>query len=463
MNLTVKRTIYCLFLWLGLQAGWADPVLKVTMINVHHGDSILIETPGGKNILIDAGKNGEGERIVSLLKSKGISKLDTLILTHHHGDHYGGMSTVVDSMPIGEFLDTDSSPKSYKTLRGKIDQKHINRHVPKVDEVYDWGGGAQAKVISTYDPKFLGTDGLNDNSIVVKLTYKNNSFLLTGDLEGEGERHLLARNADLKADVLKAGHHGGEFSGNPEFIRAVDPKFVLISSGGPAFLCPLAVERFRIFGANLFRTDINGDIELTSDGQNISAKVQKSDLPVSCMDYRSKQKPGDGRHERKSKRGDYPAAISTVVNGKFNGPFATFWGPNRYNMKANYKNDRFDGPYEHFGSNGKPKITMTFADGKLTGPVKVFGSNNKILAEGEAKDDQFISSKIYYDNGKLFKEVTFNNDKPVSIKEYAQDGSPISSTQNALTEVKKLEPSPQVKDSSESDSEPAGDDQSQDK
>lgn len=444
-----------------VSSAWSQSILKVTMIDVRHGDSILIETPGGKTILIDAGKGGprEGQRIVPILEKKGVKKIDTLLLTHHHGDHFGGMANLVDHFTIGEFIDTDSAPKDVKKLREKMDQKHIPRHVPKLDETFDWGGGAIAKVVSTYNPSEVGDDSLNNNSIVVKLTYKNNSFLLTGDLEGSGESYLLKRNIDISADVLKAGHHGGEYGSNLPFLRKVNPKFVLVSSGGPFFLGPLTIERYRTMGAEVFRTDINGDIELTSDGQNITAKVQKSDLPSSCMDYFAKLGK-DGFVQNKSSKHDFISSSWTVQNGKLNGVYGTFWGPDRFRQKAIYKDNKLDGPYLHTNPNGKPKAKMTFVNGKLNGPVQFFDNNGSLLAEGETKDDQFLSSKIFYDNGKLFKEVTFENGKASLIKQYAEDGTLLGTSKTQAPEVKQLESAPS--NPSQPDKEKESDSQSDD-
>lgn len=390
------------------------------MIRVGHGDSILIETPGGKNILIDAGYPPNGAKeVVPTLQSKNIKRIDTVVLSHHHPDHYGGLKAVVENFQIGEFWDTDNeNPKDYVEIKNLIKSKKIPRKIPKRGEMVDWGG-AEAKVINTYDENYTGTNELNNNSIVIKLTYKKNSFLFTGDLMETGERKLVSDNADLKADVLKCGHHGMRSSSTYAFLQKVDPKIAISSTAGQ--MIPYTLETYRIMGIDLYRTDLHGNIEVTSDGEKLSVSTQKkTDLSIYYSTMRPDfKKDGPETQEFKKDRTFH------VKDGKLNGPDIEYGGHIRDLLQTcNWKDNELDGPYSYYYNKNQPRIVANFKDGKREGPAKFYYPDGQLFGECNAENDQLIgTAKLYYRSGNLWKQIKFDAGRVVNMQTFPDVGS----------------------------------------
>jgi len=253
--------------------------LRFTFIDVGSGDSILIEFPGQKKMLVDGGGSAYGsfdigERIVSpVLWDKGIKKIDYLVLTHAHPDHIYGFFSVVDNFKIKQYWESVSPTgnESYLAFKNKLN--------PKISQKKYFQGNSLE--ISQVDIKFLHPQepenppisANNNQSLVMMMTYQKVSFLLTGDAERQAEQKILSLYPDIQCQVLKAPHHGSLSSSTPGFIRAVSPKIVVISVGeNNLYGLPneKVIQRYKKSGAEVFRTDLHGAVEVVSDGENIS-------------------------------------------------------------------------------------------------------------------------------------------------------------------------------------------------
>lgn len=254
--------------------------LKVSYIDVGQADSILIQTPGEKNILIDAGNNGDANTITGYLKSKNISKLDFVIATHSHEDHIGSLDTVIKTFDIGQIVmpKETSNTQTFRDVITAITEKGLKPIEAKAGVKLDFGSELYAELLA---PNSSGYEDINDYSAVLRLIYGKNSFLFTGDAETQSELEMLRLGSQIKADVLKVGHHGSKTSSTLAFIKQVAPKYAIISVGKDnSYGHPTsdALERLNGVGATIFRTDESGTIVCESDGETITFKTLGSSV-----------------------------------------------------------------------------------------------------------------------------------------------------------------------------------------
>lgn len=244
--------------------------LRVSYIDVGQGDSILIQV-NGKNILIDAGENDQGDKVVSYLKSQDVKRLDVAIWTHPHSDHIGGADIVTNDFDIGQVImpKKTSTTQSFRSLINSISQKGLKITEAKAGLQLDLGPGVQAELLA---PNSTNYEEVNDYSAVLRLTYGQTTFLFTGDAQNESEQEMINAGYDLKADVLKIGHHGSQTSTSITFLNKVKPKTAVISVGKDNdYGHPTAtiLKRLQKSGVNIYRTDNSGTIVAESDGKNI--------------------------------------------------------------------------------------------------------------------------------------------------------------------------------------------------
>lgn len=261
--------------------------MQVHFIDVGQGDSILIESPSGKTMLIDGGVKGAGQQIVSYLKELGINKLDIVVATHPDADHIGGLISVLDNMPIEQFYDSGKvhTSQTFEEMLTRIDEKNIPYHVPKIGDDIEFDKDVNVKVLNANDQ---ATDN-NDASIVLKMTYGNVSFLLTGDAGVALEKEML--QYDVKATVLKAGHHGSNTSSSEEFIQAVNPEVTILSYGEDnKYGHPHAeiVDRLQAIGSKIYATADLGTITVSTDGVNYTVNGKETSS-VATGNIRSKE------------------------------------------------------------------------------------------------------------------------------------------------------------------------------
>lgn len=249
--------------------------LMVYFLDVGQADSILIRT-GNNNMLIDAGNNEDGALIVSYLKELGVEQLDYVVGTHPHEDHIGGMDDIINNFDIETYMMPDvlSTTKTFEDVLTALSNNNLTYLVPKEGSSYDLGS-ADVKII------YVGEEGgdLNDASVVLKLTYGDNSFLFTGDATSNVEEELLESNANIKSDVLKVAHHGSDYSSTNEFIDAVNPEYAVISVGkNNSYNHPSlnTLEKFNKRNIKVYRTDEDNTIIFTSNGSDLTITTEST-------------------------------------------------------------------------------------------------------------------------------------------------------------------------------------------
>lgn len=248
--------------------------LKIYFIDVGQADSILIQNKD-ENMLIDAGNNNDGDKLVSYFKSLGIKEFKYVVGTHPHEDHIGGLDNIIKSFSIDKVYlpDVITTTKTFEDVLIALEDKNMNFNVPKINENMSLGE-------SSLNVLYTGTDedDLNNSSIVLKLVFGNNSFLLTGDATSEIEELIIEKN--IKADVLKIGHHGSRYSTSDSFLDKVNPQYAIISAGkNNSYKHPHTeiLNKLEKRNIEIYRTDNLGTILVTSDGTNLEFNNYKTD------------------------------------------------------------------------------------------------------------------------------------------------------------------------------------------
>lgn len=260
----------------------ASGELKVYVIDVGQGESILITTEEN-SLLIDAGENDKGDEVLDFIKQLGLTKLDYVLATHPDSDHIGGMDTVLENIdvPGGVFFgempdDLIPTTKTYEDVLDVIEEKDIPLFTAAAGDTIDLGSGAVLTVLGPVDPQ--AADSKNNTSLVTRLDFGESSFLFNGDQEEDMEEMLVQSGADLDCDVMTMGHHGSSTSSSQEYLDAVTPKYASISCGrGNQYGHPHdeTIEKLEAMGVEYYRTDLDGNITFTSDGETISVRTEK--------------------------------------------------------------------------------------------------------------------------------------------------------------------------------------------
>lgn len=251
--------------------------LNVHYIDVGQGDSEFIEMPNGQTMLIDAGNPENGSQIVTYIKGLGHTKIDYLVATHPHADHIGGMEDVVKGLDIGKIYmpKASTNTKTFEDLLTAIQNKGLKINTAKSGVSMFKTGSLSADIIA---PVNITGDDLNQYSAVIMLTYGENKFLFTGDAGNESEGQITS---DIKADVLKVGHHGSDTSTSQAFLNKVSPKYAVIEVGKDnSYGHPTAATLAKLekIGATIYRTDKDGTIIFTSDAKTITVNKKSSSI-----------------------------------------------------------------------------------------------------------------------------------------------------------------------------------------
>ncbi|WP_426349538.1 ComEC/Rec2 family competence protein [Alloiococcus sp. CFN-8] len=244
--------------------------LNISFIDVGQGDSILIQYKN-KNILIDSGPDYSEKHLIKYLKDKRIKKLDMVIATHPHADHIGGMDGIIKSFKIKSFQAPKvlSSDESFVNMVKALRDKNISINTIKKGKSIALDKEAQINFLS---PSEASYDNINNYSAVALLTYKNTTYLFTGDAEEAIENELISDYPKLKVDLIKLGHHGSKTSSTDSFLRALAPKITVISCGlGNDYNhpSPIILDRLRKLNIKVLRTDTMGTITIISNGKDI--------------------------------------------------------------------------------------------------------------------------------------------------------------------------------------------------
>ena len=300
--------------------------LQVHVLDVGpvEGDSILIISPGGKTVLVDAGDAGKGKVIIDALKRYNVQQLDYFVATHPHPDHIGGADEVFKATKVLNVIDNGQGPdvpeslvaqnkpaatsnkkpankkldksaavtKFYDEYQQAIAQSGAHYEKAKAGTTYDLGAGARLTVLAPTEPLFTkdqvksGGNLPNANSIVLRLDYGDFSMLLPGDAEEQTEHRLLTKDLNLKVTILKVAHHGSKYASAQDFVDRVKPEVAIISCGEwnryghPA---QAVLDRLRAANVKLYRTDLQGEITITTKGKENdyvvkTAKEAKTDV-----------------------------------------------------------------------------------------------------------------------------------------------------------------------------------------
>ena len=308
--------------WLQTQpppASGGELTVRVLDVGPINGDSILISSPAGKHVLVDAGDTTKGKAVVEALKRNNIQQLDYFIATHPHPDHLGGATEVFKAVKVLNVIDNGQEPSVPAALAAPPKQTNTKARQPanrrssrpqaasltrfyddykeavktsgahyetaKPGTKYDLGGGALLTILAPSEPMFtkdrMGAGGNepNANSIVARLDYGSFSMLLAGDAEAQTEHRLLTKDLDLQAQVLKVAHHGSKYASAGDFVNRVKPEIAIISCGAwnrYGHPSQAVLDRLRAANPNLklYRTDLQGEITITTRGQAGDAAVK---------------------------------------------------------------------------------------------------------------------------------------------------------------------------------------------
>lgn len=256
--------------------------LTVTFLPVGQGDAALIELPGGHDVLVDTGPGGPGADaatrvLIPFLRARRIGALDAVVLTHPHADHTGSLAALAEVVPVGEVWwtgDTREGPEALGAWVERIGARRVDADSPPMTF-----GGATVRVLGPTRPPSAYGD-VNDGSVVLSVELGARRILLTGDVEAHAEADLVGRCAEcLRADVLKAGHHGSRSSTTQAFLQAVDPAHVVYCVGEGnrfGFPHPEVIERVEAFGAAGWRTDQHGAVTVWTDGEALTVRPYRT-------------------------------------------------------------------------------------------------------------------------------------------------------------------------------------------
>jgi len=269
--------------------GWFQKNLRVTFIDVGHGDAILIEFPKGKRMLMDGGGLREdrfdiGKNVIApFLWKKKIRKIDFLVLTHPDPDHLKGLNFIASHFSIGHFWDNGvrGDSESYIRLQETLLKKRIKRSSLNDQTLPQMIHGVELSflnppVIKESQRTNQNPSLLNNQSLAMKIQFKQIAILLTGDIEQEAEYRIMRKGLPIKADLLKIPHHGSASSSTQAFLERVKPSVAILSVserklGGLPH--PEVLRRYERLGTRIFRTDKHGAITFVTDGERFEIET----------------------------------------------------------------------------------------------------------------------------------------------------------------------------------------------
>lgn len=251
---------------------------SVHYIDVGQGDATLIIAPTGETMLIDAGERGEA---AEYLEKNKITTLDYLVFTHYDFDHIGGGDDVLELCEVKKVLASDYEPhnKTGKTLMTLIEEEDAKLIHPDKGNVFMLGD-IKIEVLTKALNSTNKYSDENENSIIMMMTFGETKFLFTGDAEKKRESEIIASyGKKLDADVYKAGHHGADNASSAELMALVTPEYGVFSCGvGNKYDHPRqgAINRVLKYASTILRTDLQGDLMITTDGKDITYQTEKT-------------------------------------------------------------------------------------------------------------------------------------------------------------------------------------------
>jgi competence protein ComEC len=285
--------LLCTLAFLILPTFLPNSFLTVTFLDVGQGDAIYINVKNQKHILIDGGPKNyhfkhniitfdAGAQLVApFLCSQGVNRLDLIITSHFHRDHYGGLTHIMQNFPVNALIDNHQILKNNYEYLITAHNQHIPRYAAQANFTIPLAPDITLKILYPHHiktfPKNYFSDNENNNSVVVKLSYKNIDFLFMGDLEQVKEHYLIQQyHAQLNSEIIKIGHHGAANSTCPKFLQHVQPQFAIISVGKnnkyghPA---KQLISRLQNHPCQILRTDRQGAIQIKTNGHKIWTKT----------------------------------------------------------------------------------------------------------------------------------------------------------------------------------------------
>ncbi|MFB5284870.1 ComEC/Rec2 family competence protein [Peribacillus asahii] len=265
-----------LALFTGVTPSEAASTVKVHIIDVGQGDSILIQT-GNENILIDAGNKGTGDEVVAYLKKQKVKTLNAVVSTHPDADHIGGLDEVIYAFKVNKVYapKVSHTTVAYKDFLTAVKKKGLKiTTATKGVEISTKAKDISLKFIAPV--KTYSKSDLNNWSAVLLLTHGSKKFLFTGDAEKEAEADMLAKKLIPKVDVLKVGHHGSKDSTTTSLLNKAKPTYAAISVGkSNRYGHPTSqtLNRLKAAKSKVYRTDKQGNIIFTSTGKKITVKT----------------------------------------------------------------------------------------------------------------------------------------------------------------------------------------------
>jgi competence protein ComEC len=259
--------------------------LRVYVLDVGQGDAVLVIAPGGKTALIDAGNPGNGKKILPILQREGVGQIDLFVATHAHADHIGAADEVIRGTTVRTVLDSriPNATKNYEDFLKAVEERGVQYVGAEPGQRFELGGGVVLTVLAPIPPPFTteqlrsGGNEPNANSVVLRLDYGDFSMLLTGDAEAQTEARLIENGARLEADVLKVGHHGSKYATSETLLRRGGFKAAVISAGYDnryGHPSPEVLARLKATDVRLYRTDLQGEIKITTKGEGDDFKVE---------------------------------------------------------------------------------------------------------------------------------------------------------------------------------------------
>lgn len=262
--------------------------LRLTFLDVGQGDCILVEFPGRKKMLVDGGGVPDdsfdiGENVVSpFLWSKGIKKIDYLVLTHAHPDHMNGLKAVARNFKVGRFWEAFSPPQSpaYEELKNSLGPAVLKE---RIFRGFDYqAGDVKMRVLHPEEEKPFVHEAVNEKSIVLRLSSGETSFLLASDIGLGAESEMIEKNLLLQSQILKSPHHGSKSSSSELFLDKVQPQIVVVTVGrGNLYGVPNqeVLDRYKKLRARILRTDEEGAVEIAIDGKDILTRTAREEPP----------------------------------------------------------------------------------------------------------------------------------------------------------------------------------------
>lgn len=244
--------------------------LKIHIINAGQSDAILIQG-SQTNVMIDSGTKTAERDIIKYLKNQHIRDIHYAIATHPHEDHIGGFPAIFEKFRVDKFYLSDaiSTTSSYKQMLVSALDNNVMYADYKTDGTFSFDGAEFEILYTDYTGQF---ENMNNNSLFIKVTHKNNTFLFCGDAERDAEDAYLRKYGDnLQSDVIKIAHHGSNTSSMPEFLDLVKPQYALITCGvDKALPHPYTLQKLKDRAIEVYRTDYDGNIVILSDGDALT-------------------------------------------------------------------------------------------------------------------------------------------------------------------------------------------------